>query len=177
MTDVIVYFQLKKLGCVAEVEEDPKNYSFFHHLAAEIPTLSQAQEDKKAELARETIINRIIDDKGNFMKVTQFRFTVMHCSFSKICDRSSCKRPNISFQSWLEEYLRGTNYNFLSYLAAKQNERAEVDGLLVLMSAYYLGRVITIIMVNGNWSSEQTVYSDIVLLHRGGNQFMSSTSK
>ena len=79
------------------------------------------------------------------------------------------------FQSWLDKYLRATNYNFLSYLAAKQMEGSDVDGCLVMMTAFYFGRVITIITGNGIWSSEHTVNHDIVFQHRGGNQYINSS--
>ena len=56
-------------------------------------------------------------------------------------------------------------------------EGSDVDGCLVMMTAFYLGRVITIITGSGIWSSEQTVNHDIVLLHRGGNHYINSLGK
>ena len=77
---------------------------------------------------------------------------------------------------WLETYLQGGKNNYYNYLANKQFPDSDVDGFLVMMAAFYLGKVITVVSNAGVLSTEK-INHDIVLLHLGGQTFMDTGKK
>ena len=83
------------------------------------------------------------------------------------------KNSSLFLQCWVEKYLQMGGASFFSYLGTKAGEKGEVDGLLIMFSAIVLGRVITIISSSGVWSTDNTMNHDIVLIHKGGNVFLS----
>ena len=68
--------------------------------------------------------------------------------------------------------MSGTKLNYYSYLAEKQFESSCMDAFLITMSAYYMGKPITIVSSNGTWSTDPTDNHDIVLIYRGSQGFI-----
>ena len=83
-----------------------------------------------------------------------------------------------SFQHWIEKYLVGSvaSQSFFEYLGDKDNEKCDIDALLITICGYYMGKCITIVSPAGIWSTETTVNHDIVLIHRGGSTFLDTDS-
>ena len=77
----------------------------------------------------------------------------------------------------MESYLQGSKNNYYNYLANKQFPDSDIDGFLVMMAAFYLGKVITVVSNACVLSTEEGVNHDIVLLHLGGQTFMDTGKK
>ena len=150
-------------------------YRFFNHVSSYMQEMMCFPPDQRAEECRKYMINKITTDKKNFSRVnvTSF-FMCLTLTISSI--RKSLfeciLRKFYLFQMWIEEYTKPKNINYFSYLATIDVEDCEIDAFVIMMSAYYLGRVITIVTPAGHWSTTSNVNHDIVLIYRGGKIFI-----
>ena len=70
----------------------------------------------------------------------------------------------------MDAYLEGTKVNFYDYVAGKQYESSDIDGFLVMMASYYIGKVITVVTNDGILSTDH-INHDVVIVHLGGQTF------